>query len=139
MLNPRRAKRPDTRASTPALFSTRTTSVWCRASVPGRTATSATPLALRGPDDDVVVRLAGRDHRVHLLAGVGAEVDDHRPVVDLVRLLDGGVDLVGRLDPHADAAHGLGPQLVVRQVGREVHLAVPLFVEHLLPLADHAE
>ena len=50
-----------------------------------------------------------------------------------------GSDLLGRLDPDADAAHRLGPHLVVGQVGRQVHLAVALLVEHLLPLADHAE
>src|SRR5690606_5378973 len=120
MLNPRRANRLATRASTPALFSTSTTSVWWRTSVPGtviggllsgRGATGRGPgrspaaLAVRRVDDDVVVAHPGGDHRVHLLAGVGAEVDDPRPVVDLVGLLDGGVDLVGRLDPHADAAH----------------------------------
>ena len=50
-----------------------------------------------------------------------------------------GCDLFGRLDPDADAAHRLGPLHVVGQVGRQVDLAVALLVEHLLPLADHAE
>ena len=50
-----------------------------------------------------------------------------------------GCDLLGRLDPDADAAHRLGPLHVVGQVGRQVHLGVALVVEHLLPLADHAE
>ena len=45
----------------------------------------------------------------------------------------------GVLDTDADAAHGLGPHLVVGEVGRQVHLGVALVVEHLLPLADHAE
>ena len=85
------------------------------------------------------LRRAGGHHREHLLAAVGAELDDDRTVVDLVRLLDGGLHLFGRLDPHADAAHRLGPHLVVGQVGRQVHLGVALLVEHLLPLADHAE
>ena len=78
-------------------------------------------------------------HREHLLRGVGAEVDHDRAVVDLVGLLDGRLHLLGRVDPHPDAAHGLGPELVVGQVGREVHLGVALLVEHLLPLAHHAE
>src|SRR5687768_8221308 len=93
MLKPRRANRLATRASTPALFSTRTTSVWWRASVPGRRDISVPSLALRRVGDDLVVGQAGGNHRVHLLAGVGAEVDDHGAVVDLVGLLDGGVDL----------------------------------------------
>ena len=88
---------------------------------------------------DVVVGGAGRHHREDLLEGVGAEVDDHRTVVDRVGLVDGRGHLLGRLHPDADAAHGLGPPDVVGQVGREVHLRVPLLVEHLLPLADHAE
>src|SRR4029450_4495014 len=62
-----------------------------------------------------------------------------RPASDLVGPLDGGVDLLGRLDAQPHAAHGLGPELVVGQVGRQVHLAVALVVEHLLPLADHAQ
>ena len=37
----------------------------------------------------------GGDHRVHLLAVVGAEVDHDRTVVDLVRLLDRRHDVVG--------------------------------------------
>ena len=45
----------------------------------------------------------------------------------------------GDVDADADAAHRLGPLHVVGQVGREVHLAVALLVEQLLPLADHAE
>ena len=45
----------------------------------------------------------------------------------------------GVLDAEGDAAHGLGPLHVVGQVGRQVHLGVALVVEHLLPLADHAE
>src|SRR5690606_7157937 len=117
MLNPRRANRLATRASTPALFSTSTTSVWCRASVPGtdisaprsccyaagrsghacsvglRHACSVPSLAVGRVGDDLVVGQAGRHHRVHLLAGIGAEVDDDRAIVDLVGLLDGGVDL----------------------------------------------
>ena len=142
MLKPRRANRPDTRASTPALFSTSTDSRWCRTGdrrcrSGGGHWTKSSPERRVG--DDVVVALAGRHHREHLLRGVGAEVDDDRAVVDLVGLLDGRLDLLGRLDPHADAAHGLGPELVVGQVGREVHLGVALLVEHLLPLADHAE
>ena len=38
-----------------------------------------------------------------------------------------------------DASHRLGPLDVVGEVGREVDLRVALLVEHLLPLADHAE
>ena len=79
------------------------------------------------------------DHRVHLLAVVGAEVDHDRTVVDLVRLLDRRHDVVGVVDAEADATHRLGPLHVVGQVGREVHLAVALLVEELLPLAHHAE
>ena len=82
---------------------------------------------------------AGGDHREHLLRRVGAELDDDRSVVDLVGLVDGRLDLLGRLDPDADAAHRLGPLHVVGQVGRQVHLGVALVVEHLLPLAHHAE
>src|SRR5690606_7869659 len=107
MLKPRRANRLATRARKPALPSPSPTSVWWRTSVPGTViggllsgpgggrgpGRSPAALAVRRVDDDVVVAHPGGDHRVHLLAGVGAEVDDHRPVVDLVGLLDGGVDL----------------------------------------------
>ena len=92
-----------------------------------------------GSEDHVVVARARRDHRVHLLPVVGAEVDHHRTVVDRVRLLDRGHDILGRVDAEAHAAHRLGPLHVVRQVRREVHLAVALLVEELLPLPHHAE
>ena len=94
---------------------------------------------LAGVEDEVVVALAGGDHREDLLAGVDAELDDDGAVVDRVGLLDGRLDLLGRLDADADAAHRLGPHHVVGRVRRQVHLAVALVVEHLLPLADHAE
>ena len=48
-------------------------------------------------------------------------------------------DVVGVVDAHADATHRLGPLHVVGQVGRQVHLAVALLVEELLPLPHHAE
>src|SRR5262245_51286972 len=47
--------------------------------------------------DDVVVDLAGGHHREHLLARVGAEVDDHGTIVDLVGLVDDRLHLFGRL------------------------------------------
>ena len=50
-----------------------------------------------------------------------------------------GADILGRLGPDAHATHGLGPFDVVGQIGREVDLGVALLVEHLLPLADHAQ
>src|SRR3954454_15013120 len=96
MLNPRRENRPATRESTPALFSTTTVRMWCwfmfmRLRPPAldpdratrssssprlRSAPSSGPrLVGRGPEDDLVVRRARGDHRIHLLAVVGAEVD----------------------------------------------------------------
>src|SRR6476619_6986838 len=63
--------------------------------------------------------LPGSDHRVHLLPIVSPEVDHDRPVVDLVRLLDRRLDVVGRIDTEGHAPHGLGPLHVVGQVGRE--------------------
>src|SRR3954468_18137424 len=98
MLNPRRANSDDTRARTPALFSTSTERMWWR-----EAATSVAALAHCRAEDDVVVGRAGGDHRVDLLRPVNPKVDDHRPVVDGVGLLDGGDDLVGVLDPHAHA------------------------------------
>ena len=94
---------------------------------------------MRGIEDDLVVRVTDGHHRVHLLPVVRAEVDDHRAVVDRVGLLDRRLDLLGRVDPQAHAPHRLGPLHVVGQVGRQVHLAVALLVEELLPLAHHAE
>ena len=49
-----------------------------------------------------------------------------------------GDDVVGGVDAHADATHRLRPLHVVGQVGRQVHLAVALLVEELLPLPHHA-
>src|SRR6478752_48151 len=152
MLNPRRANRPATRESTPNLFSTSTLRMWCCATLmvdsvpPSRSsafssAPSVTPsgTVVRGVEDHVVVRRSGRDHRIHLLAVVGAEVDHDRTVVDLVRLLDRRLDVLRRVDAERDAPHRLGPLHVVGQDGREVHLAVALLVEELLPLPHHAE
>src|SRR5215207_2200625 len=157
MLKPRRANSPATRESTPNLFSTRTLRMWCWSPFAMSTVDSASSsrssehsfasspsvatsrAVVRGVEDHVVVRRAGRDHRVHLLPVVGAEVDDHRTVVDLVRLLDRGLDVFRRVDAECDTPHRLGPLHVVGQVGREVHLAVALLVEELLPLPDHAE
>src|SRR5207302_6379257 len=87
---------------------------------------SSAPLPLAGIDHDVVVGGSGRDHGVDLLALVGPEVDDHGSVVYVVGLLDGGLDLLGGLDPQAHAAHGLGPLDVVGEVGREIALGVAL-------------
>ena len=67
-------------------------------------------------DDDLVVGCAGRHHREDLLPGVGAEVDDHRPVIDGVGLVYHRLHLLGVLDPEGCAAHGLGPLDVVGQV-----------------------
>src|SRR3954447_6811644 len=152
MLNPRRANRPATRESTPNLFSTSTLRMWCCATLMVDSAASSRSSAfspspsvtpsgtvVRGVEDHVVVRRSGRDHRVHLLPVVGAEVDHHRTVVDVVRLLDRGLHLLRRVDAHPDAAHRLGPLHVVGEVRREVHLAVPLLVEELLPLPHHAQ
>src|SRR3954452_11082160 len=144
MLNPRRANMPDTRVSTPNLFSTRTLRMWCctpLAMVISSSLRSLHPVSrvVGGVEDHVVVRRPGRDHRIDLLPVVGAEVDDDRTVVDVVRLLDRGLDFLRRVDAHADAAHRLRPLHVVGQVGREVHLAVALLVEELLPLPHHAE
>src|SRR3954452_2423620 len=100
MLNPRRANSDDTRASTPALFSTSTERMWWREAV-----TSVAALAHCRAEDDLVVRRPGGDHRVDLLPPVDPELDDHGPVVDGVGLLDGGDDLVRVLHPHALAAH----------------------------------
>src|SRR3954449_7722498 len=112
MLKPRRAKSPATRDSTPNLFSTSTLRMWCRAA--GMSTRSVRVVGRI--EDDVVVRRAGRDHRVHLLAVVGAEVDHDRAVVDLVRLLDRGDDVFGRVHAEPHAAHRLRPLDVVRQV-----------------------
>ena len=89
--------------------------------------------------DEVVVAQTGGDHREDLLPCVDAEVDDDGAVVDRVGLVDRRLDLFGAVDADADATHRLGPLDEVGQLGRQVHLGVALVVEHLLPLADHAE
>ena len=138
MLKPRRAKRPATRASTPALFSTRTERMWCWM--------SSWSCSL----DDVLRRGRGRRRcrrcwRRRRPSGTPSPSESVRKSMTTGRssislaFSMAGLDLLGRLDPHADAAHRLGPHLVVGQVGRQVHLGVALLVEHLLPLADHAE
>ena len=58
-------------------------------------------LSWTGVEHEVVVADAGRHHREHLLAGVDAELQHDRPVVDLVGLVDGRLDLVGSLHPDA--------------------------------------
>ncbi len=77
---------------------------------------------------------------IHLLEGVGAEVDHHGAVVDLRWPSRWpAATSSGDSTRMPDAAHGLGPLHVVGKVGREVDLRVALLVEHLLPLADHAQ
>ncbi len=93
----------------------------------------------RGWQQQVVVAHTGRHHREHLLRGGDAEVDDDGTIVDAVGLVDRRLHLFGRVDADADATHRLGPLDEVGRVGRQVHLAVALVVEHLLPLAHHAE
>ena len=95
--------------------------------------------ATRG-EDDVVVRLrrrapSGTPSRAQ---SVRKSMTTGRSSISFAFSI-AGCDLLGRLDADADAAHRLGPLHVVGQVGRQVHLAVALLVEHLLPLADHAE
>ena len=92
-----------------------------------------------GAEDDVVVGRARGHHRVHLLAVVDAEVDHDRPVVDRVGLLDRGHDVGHVVDAQTDAAHRFRPLHVVGEIGRQVHLAVALLVEELLPLPHHAQ
>ena len=75
----------------------------------------------------------------HISRWVHAEVDHDAAVGDGQRLLDHGVDLVRVLGAQADASVGLGELHVVRRVVRQVHLAVALVVEQLLPLAHHAQ
>jgi hypothetical protein len=95
-------------------------------------------------DLDEVVADAGGDHRPHHRVAVDDEVDDDRAVVDLHRLRDDVVDVLGPLAPQADAAIRVGeldevrdPRARVR--GVQVGVGVALVVEERLPLAHHAE
>src|SRR6476620_8027460 len=161
MLNPRRENRPAMRASTPGLFSTSTDRVClliplrslcspdARAPVlaplrSSRASLLALPHRGHAPSRlDLVVAHAGRDHRPHHRVAVHHEVHDHGHVVDLHRLGDRGVDLVGRLAAQAHAAVGVGELDEVGHppldTGVQVGVGVALVVEERLPLPDHAQ
>src|SRR5262249_21156019 len=122
MLNPRRLNSPDTRASTPGLFSTSTERVWVVmiASFPiapdfvvcgERILRDRFLVLVEGRPDapgclDVVVARAGGHHRPHHRVLADGEVDDDRGVVYRHRLLDGAVHVVLRLATQPDAAQG---------------------------------
>src|SRR4051812_9648386 len=155
MLNPRRENRPETRASTPGLFSTSTLSVWTLISALtfpggfrgglGRLHRNLVVVEQRpdAPDrHDLVVAGAGGDHRPHLGILPHDEVDHDGTVVDLHRAADGGVDVFLRLAAQPGAAQRFGQQHEVRDavlVRAEVGVGVPLRVEEVLPLPDHAQ
>src|SRR5919202_6376555 len=108
MLKLRRENRPETRASTPGLFSTRTESV-CLLLVGSWSQVVVVEVRAHIPGEhDLVVAGAGGDHGPHHGVLADREVDDHRRVVDLHRGLDGGVDVVLGLAAQADAAERLG-------------------------------
>ena len=71
----------------------------------------------------VLARIAGlfsrRGYNIYSLAVSPTEDPRYSrmTVVDLVRLLDRGLDVVGRVDAERHAAHRLGPLHVVGQVG----------------------
>src|SRR5918912_43190 len=99
MLKPRREKRPETRASTPGLFSTSTDSV-CLVIVGSWSQLVVVEVRAHVPGEhDLVVAGAGRDHGPHHGVLADREVDDHRLVVDGHRGLDGGVHIGLRLAP----------------------------------------
>src|SRR4051812_18435692 len=124
MLNPRWENRPETRASTPGLFSTRTHSVWTVISVLAtfrdgfRGLHRHLVVVEQRPDapdrHDLVVAGAGRDHRPHLGILPHDEVDHDGAVVDFHRAADGGVDVFAGFAPQAGAAQRLGQQDEVR-------------------------
>src|SRR5437879_3255649 len=101
ILNPRRENSPDTRARTPGVFSTSALMVCCivrRSAFGGRAwerghlgqelpfrrpnAEHRLSIFTRFPraEDQVVVGLAGGDHRVDVFGGGDADVDDDRDV-----------------------------------------------------------
>ena len=95
---------------------------------------------------DVVVGVAGCDHRPHHGVLPHAEVDQHRTVVDLVGLLDAFDGLVLGERAHTHAAVRFGELHEVRHVHdvrrvlavQQVRGGVVVIVEQGLPLADHA-
>src|SRR3954453_17714734 len=94
MLKPRRENSPAMRASTPGLFSTRTESV-CLLKTRRLQVVVVELRCHVARELDVVVAGAGRDHRPHHCVAVHPEVDHHRHVVDLHRLVDRRVDVAG--------------------------------------------
>src|SRR3954467_90925 len=143
MLNPRRAKSPAMRVSTPGLFSTRIDSVCLRPVCSATDASSSSRLSSSFvPGSPISAhhvprRRAGGDHGIDVLLRRHADVDEHRPlggqrrahVVDQRRLVreaqPGGPVGLGQLDEVRILAH--------------VDMRVALVPEQLLPLADHAE
>src|SRR5262245_37632246 len=148
MLKPRREKTRATRTSTPGLLLTKQEIVWIGWSEGSRTTGAAAlisgaPLGLREPVARLLDQHLGdggprRDHRedVVLLHDLGHH--HAGPLVVLVRLAQDAVDVGGAAD-----AQRLGPvglrQLHEVRVALEVGPREPVVVEHLLPLADHAQ
>src|SRR2546426_11114886 len=91
MLKPRRANRPVTRASTPGRFSTRAVMVCCMFC-------SAPSLLVQ---DQVLVGLAGGDHREDVFFARDAVVDHHGHVARLLREAERLPHLVRVVHPQA--------------------------------------
>src|SRR6478672_146027 len=151
MLYPRLEKSCDTRASAPGRFSSRTLMVCSliSAPAPAKPARRSWPASssLRrsclhrlfvGRLEDVDGRGAGGHHREALLGGVAPDVDDGGPA-RVERRRQRALELVLRLDGEPGTAVGLGELRVRGHLVRQVRLREPLVVEHLLPLAHHAE
>src|SRR5262245_26258212 len=148
MLKPRREKTSATRTSTPGLLLTKQEIVWIGWSESSRTSGAAAlisgaPLGLRESvarllDQHLGDRGAGRDHRedVVLLHDLGHH--HAGSLVVLVRLAQDAVDVGGAADAQRPGAVGLG-QLHEVRVPLEVGPREAVVVEHLLPLADHAQ
>src|SRR6185437_3394838 len=111
MLKPRRLNSPDTRASTPGLFSTSTDRVWIDIGLPFWVNKSDAGVEVR-PDAagrlDLVVGRSGRHHRPDHGVLADGEVHHHRLVVDGHRLGDGGIDIGLGFTAQSDAAQRVG-------------------------------
>src|SRR4051812_38332074 len=121
ILKPRRANRPVTRARTPGRFSTKAVMVCCM-------------LFFIRVQDQIVIGLAGGNHREDVLLAGDAEVEDDGDVAGLLGETDGLVHLVRLIDPHAGAAVRLR-QLYEVRILAQVHGGEAIVPEHLLPLS----
>ena len=82
--------------------------------------------------------LAGLHHWEHVFCGIGAEVHEHRTILELARFAKRWLHVLRLLNQHPDMPIGFGQ---LHKIGQCVHVAaaIPAGILHFLPLANHAQ